>query len=148
MLEFLGKHWDSNLAKTESPASYLCWKTHVGKQLAAMLAVKRSAGVAPEVNLCWNMHVGKQLAAMLAIKRSAGVAPEVNFREHISLTPPPSMNKAANSGFETQRGYQQKSKTEISMTPQKGLMSSQKLKKRILRKPKRKTKTSNKKAFQ
>ena len=55
-----------------------------------------------------NMHVGKQSAAMLAAKRSAGVAPEVNLREHISHTPPPSVNKAAHSGFETQRRQHQK----------------------------------------
>ena len=40
-------------------------------------------------------------AAMLAAKRSVGVAPEVNFREHVTHMPPPSMNKAAHSGFET-----------------------------------------------
>ena len=33
--------------------------------------------------------------AMLATKRSAGVAPEVNLRECITCTPPPSANKAA-----------------------------------------------------
>ena len=31
---------------------------------------------------------------MLAIKRSAGVAPEVNLREHVTHMPPPSANKA------------------------------------------------------
>ena len=69
-------------------------------------------------------YVGKQLAAMVAIKRSAGVAPEMNLRERISRTPPPSVNKSANSGFETQKGRQQKSKTGVSVAPQKGLMSS------------------------
>ena len=49
------------------------------------------------------MHVGKQPTAMLAVKRSAGIAPELNLREHISCMPPPSVNKAAHSGFETQR---------------------------------------------
>ena len=44
---------------------------------------------------------GKQSAAMLAAKRLAGVAPEVNLRECISHMPPPSPNKAAHSGFET-----------------------------------------------
>ena len=38
------------------------------------------------------------LAAMLAAKRSAGVAPEVNFRECVICTPPPNVNKAAHSG--------------------------------------------------
>ena len=43
------------------------------------------------------------LATMLATKRSAGVAPEVNLREYVTHTPLPSTNKVAHSGFETQR---------------------------------------------
>ena len=35
-----------------------------------------------------------------------------------------SKNKAAHSGFETQRRRHQKSKTGVSVAPQKGLMSS------------------------
>ena len=53
-------------------------------------------------------------AAMLATERLAGVAPEVNLREHVAHTPLPSVNKAANAGFETQRRHHQKSKTGIS----------------------------------
>ena len=68
----------------------------------------------PVSYLCWNTHVGKQLAAMLATKSSAGVTPEVNLKECISHTPPPSVNKAVYSGFETQRRHHQKSKTGIS----------------------------------
>ena len=63
------------------------------------------------------------LAAMLATKRSAGVAPEVNLRECVTHTPPPSLNKATNSGFETQRRRHQKSKTGVSVAPQKGLQN-------------------------
>ena len=37
---------------------------------------------------------GKQPAAMLAICTGRGVTPEVNLREHISHTPPQSLNKA------------------------------------------------------
>ena len=40
------------------------------------------------------------LAAILAVKRSAGVAPEVNCREHVTHMPLPSVSKAAYSGFE------------------------------------------------
>ena len=40
---------------------------------------------------------------MLATKRLAGVAPEVNLKEHVTHMPLPSANKAAHSGFETQR---------------------------------------------
>ena len=61
---------------------------------------------------------------MLAAKRSAGVAQEVNFREHVTCLPPPSSNKTTHPGFETQRRRHQKSKTGVSVAPQKGLMSS------------------------
>ena len=40
---------------------------------------------------------------ILDAKRSAGVAPGLNLRERLTCTPPPSMIKAAHSGFETQR---------------------------------------------
>ena len=40
---------------------------------------------------------------------------------------PPSANKAAHSGFETQRRHHQKSKTEASVAPQKGLVFSENL---------------------
>ena len=63
---------------------------------------------------------------MLATKRSAGVAPEVNLRGHISHIPLPSVNKTAHSGFETQRRCHQKSTTGVSVASQKGLMSSKK----------------------
>ena len=39
-------------------------------------------------------------AAMLAAKRLAVVALDVNFREYVICMPQPSMNKAAQSGFE------------------------------------------------
>ena len=48
--------------------------------------------------------------AILAAKRLAGVAPEVNLRERVTRTPPPSANKVAYSDFETQRRRHQKSK--------------------------------------
>ena len=48
---------------------------------------------------------------MLAAKRSAGVAPEVNLGVCVTHMPPSSANKAAHSGFETQRRHHQKSKT-------------------------------------
>ena len=65
-------------------------------------------------------------AAMLPAKRSVGVAPEVNLREHETHTPLPSMNKAAQSGFGTQRIHHEMSKTGVSVASQKGLMSSKK----------------------
>ena len=66
-------------------------------------------------------------ATMLAAMRSAGDAPEVNLKECVTHTPPPSANKAAHSGFETQRRHHQKSIRGISVAPQKGLVSSKNL---------------------
>ena len=60
----------------------------------------------------------------LAVKRSAGVSPEANLKEHASHTPPPTANKAAHSGFETQRRRYQKSKTGVSVAPQKDMCLS------------------------
>ena len=62
--------------------------------------------------------------AMLAAKRLAGVAPEVNLGECVTRTPLPTINKAAHSGFETERTRHQKSKAGVTVAPQKGLMSS------------------------
>ena len=55
-----------------------------------------------------------QLAAMLSVKRLAGVAPDVNLREHTSCIPLPSGKKAAHSGFEAQRRHHQKFKTGVA----------------------------------
>ena len=54
---------------------------------------------------------------MLAIHTGKGVVPEVILRECISCTPPPSVIKATQSGFETQRRHHEKSKTEMSVAP-------------------------------
>ena len=55
-------------------------------------------------------------------ERSAGVTPQANIRECVTCTPPPRKNKAAHSGFETQRRRPQKSKTGASVAFQKGLI--------------------------
>ena len=52
----------------------------------------------------------KELAAILAANRSSGVAPEMNLKECVTCTPPPSANKAAQSGFEPQRRRHQSPK--------------------------------------
>ena len=48
-------------------------------------------------------------------EQETGIAPEVNLKECVTCTPVPSVNKAANSGFETQRRHQQKSKARVSV---------------------------------
>ena len=75
------------------------------------------------------------MAAMLAAKRSASVAPEVNLRGRISCTPLPSVNKAAHPGFETQIRHHQKSKTGVSVAPQKDLYPPNILKKKRFNTP-------------
>ena len=62
-------------------------------------------------------------AAMLAPKWLAGVTPEVNLRECVTCRPLQSVNKAAHSGFETQRSRHHKSKTGVSVAPQKDFCS-------------------------
>ena len=59
------------------------------------------------------------LAALLAAKRSASVTPEMSHRECTSCMPPPSANQAVHSGFESQRRHCQKSKTGVSVAPQR-----------------------------
>ena len=61
------------------------------------------------------------LAVMVAIKRSADVTSEVNLGECTSCTPLPNANKAAHSGFETQTRRHQKSKTGVSVAPEKDM---------------------------
>ena len=67
---------------------------------------------------------------MLAIYTVKGVTPEVNLRECISHVPPPSVNKAAHSGIETQRRPHQKSETGISVAPKMDMCPT-KIKKKI-----------------
>ena len=70
-----------------------------------------------------------------AAKRLVGVTPEVNLDEHVTHTPPPSVNKAAYSGFEAQRRCHQKSKTGVSVAPQKDLCSPKFFLEKTLKKP-------------
>ena len=67
----------------------------------------------------------KVSAAMLATKRSVGVAPELYFREHTSYMSLPSTVNAAHSGFKTQRRHHQKSKTGVSVALQNDMCPSQ-----------------------
>ena len=73
----------------------------------------------------------KILTTLLAVKRLAGVAPEVNLRNNISCMLLPSTNKVAHLGFETQGRHHQKYKTGVSVAPQKGLISSKNFKRRM-----------------
>ena len=54
-------------------------------------------------------------------------------QERVTRTPPPSTNKATNSGFETQRRRDQKSNTGILVAPQKELVSSKIFLKNVLK---------------
>ena len=59
------------------------------------------------VNRIFKLILWDRLGVILASKRSAGVAPEVNLTESVTHTPPPSTNKAVHYGFETHRRCQQ-----------------------------------------
>ena len=65
---------------------------------------------------------------MVAAKRLTGVTAEANLRECVICTPLPSVNKAGHSGFETLRRHHQKSKTGVSVAPQKRTYVRQNLK--------------------
>ena len=60
---------------------------------------------------------------MLAAKRSAGVALEVNLRNPLHPGEK-ACKQGIHPGFKTQGRRHQKSKTGVWVTPQKGLMSS------------------------
>ena len=82
----------------------------------------RSPGILPLLS-----HAcGEQWLAAIKLSRLAGVVPDVNLRECTSHIPPPRMNKAAHSGFESQRRCHQKSKLGIS-GPIKGHVSTKKI---------------------
>ena len=66
---------------------------------------------------------------MLATKRLAGVAPEVNLKERVTRMPPPSSNNATHTGFEAQRRRHQKSETGVSVAPEMDMCPTKKLKK-------------------
>ena len=68
---------------------------------------------------------------MLAIYTGRGVAPQANLTERISHMPLPSANKAAHSGFETQRKHHQKSKTGVSVAPKMDMCPTKILKKSV-----------------
>ena len=61
-------------------------------------------------------------AAMLAAKRSAGIASEVYLRNPLH-TGDEACKHGIHTGFETEARRHQKFKTGISVVPQKGLMS-------------------------
>ena len=65
----------------------------------------------------------KGSAAMLAIKRSSGVVPEMNLRNplHAGDT---AQQWEINPGFETEGICDQKSKTGVSVAPQKDFVSN------------------------
>ena len=63
---------------------------------------------------------------MLAVKRSAGVAPEVNLR-NLLCAGKIARKPGIHPGFGTQGRHHQKSKTGVSVAPQKGLKFSKKI---------------------
>ena len=81
------------------------------------------SGLASHLSLI-HKHVDENgSAAMLVVKRSAGVAPEVNLGKcTLHIPPPTANNKAAN--FETQTKCHQKSRAGVSVAPQKDMCPS------------------------
>ena len=65
----------------------------------------------------------KGLAAMLTIKKSAGVVPQANLRNPLHVGDE-AHKPGIHTDFEIQGRCHQKSKTRVSVVQQKGLMSS------------------------
>ena len=65
----------------------------------------------------------KGLAAMHVIKRSAGVAPEVNLR-NLLHTGEEALKQRISLGFEIQGNHHQMSKTWVLVVPQKSIFSN------------------------
>ena len=57
-----------------------------------------------------------------AVKRPAGVTPEMNLRKRVTSMPLLSVNKASHSDFENQRRRHQNSKSGVLVAPEKGLL--------------------------
>ena len=91
----------------------------------------RSRFRAPPMPTCRSVDENG-LAAMLAAKRSAGVTPEVNLRECVTCMPLPSMNKAAHSGFRTQRRDHLESQAGVSVDGKNDLRSPNFFKKDVM----------------
>ena len=68
------------------------------------------------------MWIKSGSAAMLAIKRSAGVTVEMNLRNPL-CTDEKVCRQGIHPAFEIQGRYHQKSKTEVQVAPQKALQS-------------------------
>ena len=82
------------------------------------------------------MHGGKTIGRHAVRQKVGRCRTRGNLRECTSLIkmPLPSVNKAAHSGFETQRRHHQKSKTGVSVAPQKGHASAKYFKEKKERK--------------
>ena len=72
----------------------------------------------------------KSSAAMLTSIQSAGVAPEVNLRNSLHAGDK-ACKQGIHPGFEAQGRRCQKSKTEVSVAPREGFMSSKNKKKQV-----------------
>ena len=84
------------------------------------------------VNRIFKLILRDRLGIILASKRSAGVAPEVNLTESVTHTPPPSTNKAAHYGFEIQRRCQQEVQNRSISGPTESTYVLQKICKKLI----------------
>ena len=107
--------WRKLLIMAQSPL-VLCVQTTLGIRLHMLQTLKDATESVLMPARRYVEEIGS--AAILA---PTVVTPEVNLRECITHMPLSSTNNAAHSGFETQRRHHQKSKTGVSVAPQKGL---------------------------
>ena len=110
LLDFITRKRDHEPGKRGLPNGR--WRSGCHGNPRAMAICKEPFQVRKKHNTIIKFHKNKARRAL---------------KELATCTPPPSANKAAHSGFETQRGCHQKSKAEVSVAPQKELMSPEKL---------------------
>ena len=79
-------------------------------------SVQVIARLIPSQFLSLLMHEGKQLVTLLAVKRLAGVAPEVDLME-CTLPLQSNEYGRTHSGLETQRQHHHKSETGVPVDP-------------------------------
>ena len=95
--------------------------------LSRIAAARSAPGSSPtNACVCICKYVDQNdSAAMMAAKKSAGVTPDMNLRNTLH-TGNKACKQGIHPGFETHDGRHQKSKTGVSVAPQKGTLSSEK----------------------
>ena len=111
-------------------SKFLLYLFAVAEWIARLLTVRKVSRLNPSILPLLHMsHIGN-VTGCHAGHQSAGVAPEMYLRNSLHASDK-ALKRGIHPGFETQERRHQKSKTGVSVAPQKGLMSSKKFLKKI-----------------